>query len=147
VLNIILVGIGSAFGSIARYLISTWVQTTAKSISFPVGTLTVYLVGCFVIGILAQLAEARGVFTSESRAFVFIGIGATVLRGMMGYGANTRQIHTFKIEALSEDMPIIVEVVDTEENLEKFLDLITPHIRAGLVTMGKAAVKFYHAGK
>jgi PII-like signaling protein len=72
--------------------------------------------------------------------------GATVLRGMMGYGASTRQIHTFKIETLSEDMPIIVEVVDTEENLEKFLDLITPHIPAGLVTMEKAAVKIYRAG-
>jgi uncharacterized protein len=73
--------------------------------------------------------------------------GATVLRGMMGFGANTRQIHTFKIEALSEDMPIIVEVVDTEENLEKLLDLIVPYIPAGLVTMEKAAVKFYRAEK
>ena len=43
--------------------------------------------------------------------------GATVLRGMMGFGANTRQIHTFKIEALSEDMPIVVEIIDTEENI------------------------------
>jgi fluoride exporter len=74
VLNILLVGIGGAFGSIARYLVSTWIQTTVKSVSFPFGTLTVNLVGCFVIGFLAQLAEARGVFTSESRAFVFIGI-------------------------------------------------------------------------
>lgn len=73
-LNIILVGIGGALGSIARYLVSTWVQATVKSVSFPYGTLTVNLVGCFVIGFLAQLAEARGVFTSESRAFVFIGI-------------------------------------------------------------------------
>jgi uncharacterized protein len=69
--------------------------------------------------------------------------GATVLRGMMGFGANTRQIHTFKIEALSEDLPIIVEVVDTEENIEKFLDVITPHIPAGLVTVEKARIKFY----
>jgi CrcB protein len=74
VLNIILVGLGGALGSIARYLVSAWVQAAAKSVSFPFGTLTVNLVGCFVIGFLAQLAEARGVFTSESRAFVFIGI-------------------------------------------------------------------------
>ncbi len=73
-LNIILVGIGGALGSIARYLVSMWVQATVKSVSFPFGTLTVNLFGCFVIGFLAQLAEARGVFTSESRAFVFIGI-------------------------------------------------------------------------
>jgi uncharacterized protein len=69
--------------------------------------------------------------------------GATVLRGMMGFGANTRRIHTFKIEALSEDLPIIVEVVDTEENIEKFLDVITPHIPAGLVTIEKAYIKIY----
>ena len=73
-LNILFVGLGGALGSIARYLVSTWVQTAAKSINFPFGTLTVNLVGCFVIGFLAQLAEARGVFSSESRAFVFIGI-------------------------------------------------------------------------
>lgn len=73
-LNILFVGLGGALGSIARYLVSTWVQTAAKSINFPFGTLTVNLVGCFVIGFLAQLAEARGVFTSESRAFVFIGL-------------------------------------------------------------------------
>jgi CrcB protein len=74
VLNILFIGLGGALGSIARYLVSTWVQTAAKSISFPFGTLTVNLIGCFVIGFLAQLAEARGIFTSESRAFVFIGI-------------------------------------------------------------------------
>jgi fluoride exporter len=73
-LNILFVGLGGALGSIARYLVSSWVQTSAKNINFPFGTLTVNLVGCFVIGFLAQLAEARGVFTSESRAFVFIGI-------------------------------------------------------------------------
>jgi CrcB protein len=74
VLNILFVGLGGALGSIARYLVSSWVQTAVKSINFPFGTLTVNLVGCFVIGFLAQLAEARGVFTSEARAFVFIGI-------------------------------------------------------------------------
>jgi len=71
--------------------------------------------------------------------------GATVLRGLMGFGANTRQIHTFKIEALSEDLPIVVEIVDTEEKLEKFLDLTAAHIPNGLVTMEKVAVKFYRA--
>jgi hypothetical protein len=73
--------------------------------------------------------------------------GATVLRGMMGYGANTRQIHTFKFDTLSEDLPIVVEIVDTEENLEKFLDLIEPSIVAGLVTMEKARVRFYKANQ
>jgi PII-like signaling protein len=69
--------------------------------------------------------------------------GATVLRGMMGFGANTRVIHTFRFDVLSEDLPIIVEIVDTEEKLSAFLDLIGPHISAGLVTLEKAHVKFY----
>ena len=73
-LNILFVGLGGALGSIGRYLISGWVQTVTKSIQFPYGTLAVNLVGCFVIGFLAQLAETRGVFTSESRLFVFVGI-------------------------------------------------------------------------
>jgi hypothetical protein len=69
--------------------------------------------------------------------------GATVLRGMMGFGANTRQIHTFRFDTLSEDMPIVVEIVDTEDKLEKLLETIEPHIMAGLVTIEKARIKFY----
>jgi len=73
--------------------------------------------------------------------------GATVLRGMMGFGANTRVIHTFKIERLSEDMPIVVEIVDTKEKLESFLEAIDEHIQAGLVTLEKAQIRFYKANK
>jgi PII-like signaling protein len=73
--------------------------------------------------------------------------GATVLRGMMGFGANTRAIHTFKIERLSEDMPIVVEIVDTKEKLETFLESIDEHIQAGLVTLEKAQIRFYKADK
>ncbi len=69
--------------------------------------------------------------------------GATVLRGIMGFGANTRQIHTFRFDTLSEDLPMIVEIVDTPEKLESFLQLIQPHIKAGLATLEKAQVKFY----
>jgi PII-like signaling protein len=69
--------------------------------------------------------------------------GATVLRGMMGFGANTRQIHSFRFDTLSEDLPIIVEVVDTSEKLDKFVETIEPHIKAGLVTLEKAQIKIY----
>ena len=69
--------------------------------------------------------------------------GATVLRGMMGFGANTRQIHTFRFDTLSEDMPIVIEIVDVADKLEKFLEVIEPNIQAGLVTIEKAQVKFY----
>ena len=73
-LSVIYVAIGGALGSVLRYLLGTWTQTFSKSIDFPYGTLAVNLMGCFVIGFLSQLAEARGAFTSESRAFIFIGI-------------------------------------------------------------------------
>ena len=69
--------------------------------------------------------------------------GATVLRGMMGFGANTRKIHTFRFDTLSEDLPIVIEIVDTQDKLEQFLGLIEPHIKAGLVTIEKARIKFY----
>lgn len=73
--------------------------------------------------------------------------GATVLRGIMGFGANTRVIHTFKIERLSEDMPMVVEIVDTKEKLEAFLEAIDEHIHGGLVTLEKAQIRFYKADK
>jgi len=73
-LSIIFVALGGALGSVSRYLLGTWIQSVSKSIDFPFGTLTVNLIGCFVIGFLSQLAEARGVFTSETRALVFVGV-------------------------------------------------------------------------
>jgi PII-like signaling protein len=62
---------------------------------------------------------------------------------MMGFGANTRKIQTFRFETLSEDMPIVVEIVDTQANLDKFLELIEPRIKAGLVTIEKAQIKIH----
>jgi hypothetical protein len=72
--------------------------------------------------------------------------GATVLRGIMGFGAHSR-LHTFKIERLSEDLPIIIEMVDAREKLENFLALIDPEIEEGLATLEKAQVRFYRSGK
>ncbi len=72
--------------------------------------------------------------------------GATVLRGMMGFGAHSR-IHTFKIERLSEDLPIVIELVDTREKLEKFLAVIDNVIDEGLATLEKANIRFYRSGQ
>jgi len=69
--------------------------------------------------------------------------GATALRGMMGFGANTRQIHTVRFDTLSEDLPIVIELVDAQDKLTHFLELIEPRIKAGLVTIEKAQIKFY----
>ena len=68
--------------------------------------------------------------------------GATVLRGLMGYGAASR-IHTAKIESLSDDLPIIVELVDTREKLEAFLPIIDAAILDGLATLEKVQIRFY----
>ena len=72
--SVFYVALGGALGSVSRYLLGTWAQTVSRSIDFPYGTLTVNLIGCFVIGFLSQLAETRGAFTSESRSLVFIGL-------------------------------------------------------------------------
>jgi CrcB protein len=73
-LNVFIVGLGGFIGSALRYLIGGWAQSLSKSLDFPYGTLTVNLIGCFVIGFLGELAEARGIFTSETRLLVFIGL-------------------------------------------------------------------------
>lgn len=70
--------------------------------------------------------------------------GATVLRGMMGYGAHSR-IHTFKIERLSEDMPIVIEIVDERDKLEQFLQRIDGVIEEGLSTLEKVEIRFYRS--
>ena len=70
--------------------------------------------------------------------------GATVWRGMMGYGANSR-IHTSKILRLSQDLPVIVEIVDVRDKLEAFLEAVDPLIKGGLATLEKAQVHFYRS--
>lgn len=72
--NILFVGAGGFIGSVLRYLVGGWVQQLSRSLDFPYGTLTVNLIGCFVIGFLGELAEARGIFASETRLLVFIGL-------------------------------------------------------------------------
>ena len=77
--------------------------------------------------------------------------GATVLRGVEGFGARSRVIHTAKILRLSEDLPIVVELVDTEEKIKQFLpfidDLFEKTGCGGMVTVEKAEVIRYSAGK
>lgn len=71
--NLLLIGIGGFIGSILRYVVSGYAQQISKTIDFPYGTLIVNVLGCFIIGFLAQLGEDRGVFTVQSRLFVFTG--------------------------------------------------------------------------
>ncbi len=70
--------------------------------------------------------------------------GATVLRGVMGFGKHS-MVHTAKILRLSEDLPMIVEVVDSLEKIEAFLPLLDELITDGLVTLEKVRVIHYRA--
>jgi hypothetical protein len=71
--------------------------------------------------------------------------GATVLRGLAGFGAHSR-MHTAKILRLSEDLPIVIEIVDTIEKIEAFLPKIDSAIEEGLATIEKVQVRFYRSG-
>jgi len=70
--------------------------------------------------------------------------GATVLRGSMGFGKSSR-LHTTKILRLSFDLPLLIEIVDTEEKLQKFLPVLDEMMKGGLVTMEKVRVIDYRA--
>jgi hypothetical protein len=70
--------------------------------------------------------------------------GATVLRGPMGFGHSSR-LHTAKILRLSEDLPVIVEIVDSEEQINSFLPVLDKMMGSGLVTMEKLQVLQYGA--
>ena len=68
--------------------------------------------------------------------------GATVLRGMEGFGAH-RIIHHSQLLTLSDDLPVVVEIVDTLEKIEAFLPVIEPAISEGLVTLEKVEVRLH----
>jgi len=68
--------------------------------------------------------------------------GATVLRGPMGYGKSSR-LHTAKILRLSMDLPLVIEIVDSEEKINAFLPMLDPMIGGGLLTLEKVKVIEY----
>lgn len=72
--------------------------------------------------------------------------GATVLRGTMGFGANSR-IHTAKILRLSEDLPIIIEIVDAKEKIDLLMKSIDEMVQEGLVTLEPVQVILYRHDK
>ena len=68
--------------------------------------------------------------------------GATVLRGIQGFGANSR-IHTAKITDLSADLPLIIEIVDTLEKIDNFLPIVDSAISEGMATVEMVDIRFY----
>jgi PII-like signaling protein len=71
--------------------------------------------------------------------------GATVLRGLEGFGVHSR-VHTAKILRLSSDLPIVIEIVDTHEKIAQFLPLIDGAITEGLATLENVKIRFYRGG-
>jgi len=71
--------------------------------------------------------------------------GSTVLRGIVGFGADSR-IHSAKLLELSVDLPMVVEIVDTEENINRLMPFIDETVTEGLVTLEKMRViKYRHS--
>lgn len=68
--------------------------------------------------------------------------GATVLRGIEGFGAASR-VHTARILRLSSDLPIVIEIVDTREKIEAFLPVVDGAIEEGLATLERVEIRFY----
>jgi CrcB protein len=72
--SVILVALGGAFGSVCRFLLSSFISQRAVDWRFPLGTFVVNMVGCLVIGILLGLSIKEGYFSTETRLFLFTGI-------------------------------------------------------------------------
>lgn len=68
--------------------------------------------------------------------------GATVLRGVQGFGASS-VLHTAKILELSDDLPMVIEIVDSEDKIERFLPVLQEMMASGLVTLEKVRVRQY----
>ncbi len=68
--------------------------------------------------------------------------GATILRGMAGYGVDS-QIHTAKILTLSQNLPLVIELVDSSDKVDAYLDLVDDAIDEGLATVEEVKVRFY----
>lgn len=72
--------------------------------------------------------------------------GATVLRGLEGFGASSR-LHTAKILRLSADLPIVVEIVDTIDKIEAFMPVVDEAVEDGLATLERVEIRFYRSRK
>jgi PII-like signaling protein len=71
--------------------------------------------------------------------------GATVFRGLEGYGASSR-LHTAKFLRLSSDLPIVIEIVDSDDKIENFIPQIDKAIKNGLATLEKVRIRIYRSG-
>jgi len=101
----LLIGIGGFIGAIARYLVSGWMQSLATW--FPLGTLTVNLVGSFILGVVMHLSEYQGFLNEETRVFLTIGIlGAFTTMSTFSY-------ESFKLLEQDQLVALILNITGT----------------------------------
>lgn len=112
--EVVLVGVGGALGAALRYIAGGWVHRLVPAGAFPWGTLAVNVVGCLAVGVLAGLAEGRGLLGPALRLFLLI--------GLLG-GFTTYSTFAFETVALSRD----AEVARAGAN-------VVAHLVAGLGT-------------
>jgi CrcB protein len=112
-IGILLVGVGSFFGGVFRYGLSTWVHKLLDNPWFPYGTLAVNALGCLALGFLAGLAEARAAFTPETRLFLFVG----VLGGFTTFSSFA--LETFSLARDTQSLAALVNI-----GLQLFLGLL-----------------------
>jgi hypothetical protein len=72
--------------------------------------------------------------------------GATVMRGLLGFGASSR-IHSTHVLRLSDDLPMVIEIVDREDRIRAFLPMLDKMVRDGMVTLERVEVAIYRTGK
>ena len=93
-MTVLLVGAGGLVGAMTRYLLGAWVQDVISNHSFPYGTLTVNVVGCLLIGLIAGLVETRDALTVQTRAFLIVGVlGGFTTYSTFGY-ETMRLLHS-----------------------------------------------------
>ena len=72
--------------------------------------------------------------------------GVTVLKGVMGFGASSR-IHTTKVLRLSEDLPMVIEIIDKQERINLLMPFLDKHVKEGLITLEEVRVIKYRYNK
>jgi CrcB protein len=134
------VGIGSAAGGVIRFLLGTLIQQKTGS-TFTVGTLAINVTGSLVLGFVVRYALATPAIGPEIRALLTAGLCG---------GYTTFSTFSYETVALIEEgdyrrAPIIVECVETEENITAILPEIDRMIEGGLITLERAKVIMYRA--
>ena len=103
--------------------------------------------GCLLRVFVGESSRAGGTAVYESivqKARELKLAGATVLRGVMGFGANSR-LHAAHFLSLSDDLPVVIEIVDTRERVESLLPFIESVVHDGMVTLEQVEIHFYRA--